>query len=163
MSTKHPQSAEVAEVAEVDTPPTLLTVREVEGRGATPQIGGGMTSATSATSAINIGPCVRTRVLPIPPELAAQVRALRSEYVFPGRAPGAHMAPNHVGEVLSRLLGPAATAHSLRHRYATRCYAASGHDLLLVSRLMGHATCATTQGYIDADGEQARRAVAGAA
>lgn len=51
LSTKRPESAEVAEVAEVDTPPTLLTVQEVEGERATPQIGGGMTSATSATSA----------------------------------------------------------------------------------------------------------------
>jgi integrase/recombinase XerC len=103
----------------------------------------------------------RTREVPIPRALADQVRALEPEYVFPGRSPGTHMGVNHCGEVLSRLLGSAATAHSLRHRYATRAYSRS-HDLLAVQQLLGHSTPTTTQGYVRLDPGDLRRA-AGAA
>ena len=37
--------------------------------------------------------------------------------------------------------------HSLRHRYATKVYAAT-HDLAAVQRLLGHASVATTQVYV---------------
>ncbi|RIY29011.1 integrase, partial [Bifidobacteriaceae bacterium NR016] len=37
--------------------------------------------------------------------------------------------------------------HSLRHRYDTKAYE-STHDLLLVSKLLGHASVETTQIYI---------------
>ena len=41
--------------------------------------------------------------------------------------------------------GPAPwTLHTLRHRFATRAYEATG-DLVTVSRLLGHASVATTQ------------------
>ena len=50
-------------------------------------------------------------------------------------------------------------AHSLRHRYATTTYAAT-HDLLLVSKLLGHASVETTQRYIAMPDERLRAAVA---
>lgn len=37
--------------------------------------------------------------------------------------------------------------HSLRHRYATRMYETT-HDLLLVSKLLGHSSVETTQIYV---------------
>lgn len=59
-------------------------------------------------------------------------------------------------EVVSRLAnrhlkaaGVNTTLHSLRHWYATELYRASGHDLLLVQRALGHASPTTTQVYAD--------------
>jgi integrase len=103
----------------------------------------------------------RTRVVPISADLAARVRALEPEWVFPGRSPGTHMNANHVGTILSDLLGPTASAHYLRHRFASQAYARS-HDLLAVQQLLGHSTPTTTQGYVALEPADLRRA-AGAA
>lgn len=103
----------------------------------------------------------RTRVIPIPADLAARVRALEPEWVFPGRSPGTHMNANHVGTILSGLLGPTASAHYLRHRFASQAYSRS-HDLLAVQQLLGHSTPTTTQGYVSLEPADLRRA-AGAA
>lgn len=103
----------------------------------------------------------RTRVLPIPTDLADQVRAVRSDWVFPSRWPGQPMSADHVGQVLSRLLGPGWSGHSLRHRYASRCYARS-HDLFAVQQLMGHVDPKTTMGYCAVDSHDLRRVAAAA-
>ena len=50
------------------------------------------------------------------------------------------------------------TAHSLRHRYATTTYAVT-RDLLLVSKLLGHASVETTQRYIAMPDDRLRAAV----
>jgi site-specific recombinase XerC len=89
----------------------------------------------------------RTRMVPIPLDLAHRLLDLRRDHVFPGRHPGEHVSPTWVGAVLSRLLGPGASAHSLRHRYATRIYD-STHDLLAVQQLLGHSSPTTTQVYV---------------
>jgi integrase len=103
----------------------------------------------------------RVRVLPIPEDVAAAVRALRSPWVFPGRWAGQHVSEDQVGHTLSRLLGPGWSGHSLRHRYASRAYAAS-HDLLAVQQLLEHASPATTMGYVATNMDDLR-AAAGAA
>ena len=101
-------------------------------------------------SLIVVGKGDRQRIVPIGDDLA---RAIRVEadghdggYVFEGRW-GGHVEASYVGKHLSGLLGGGWTAHSLRHRYATATYAAT-HDLLLVSRLLGHASVETTQRYV---------------
>lgn len=48
---------------------------------------------------------------------------------------------------LAEALGVDRSAHSLRHRYATRTYE-STHDLYLVSKLLGHSSVETTQIYV---------------
>jgi integrase len=53
-----------------------------------------------------------------------------------------------------RALGITATFHTLRHRYGTLAYKASG-DILAVSRLMGHANINTTKVYAAANDEVA--------
>jgi integrase len=103
----------------------------------------------------------RTRVLPIPPDLAGQLRAVRTDWVFPSRWPGQPMSADHVGDVLSRLLGPGWSGHSLRHRYASRCYARS-HDVYAVMALMGHADPKTTIGNCAVDQADRRRVAAAA-
>lgn len=49
--------------------------------------------------------------------------------------------------------------HSLRHRYATRMYETT-HDLLLVSKLLGHSSVETTQIYVAMPDDRLRVAVA---
>lgn len=87
----------------------------------------------------------RQRLVPLPDDLAQSV-ADAGGFVFRGRW-GGHVEESYVGKRLSRLLGGGWSAHSLRHRYATRQYAAT-HDLLLVSKLLGHASVETTQAYV---------------
>jgi integrase len=89
----------------------------------------------------------RTRVIPIAPDLADQIRASRSDYVFPSKSWGQHVNMNHMGELLSRLLGPGVSGHHLRHRFASKAYAGT-RDLLAVQRLLGHSSPATTQVYV---------------
>lgn len=85
------------------------------------------------------------RMVPISDDLAGEIRAHGPGYIFPGRW-GPHVEASSVGKHLSRLLD-GWSAHSLRHRYATRTWEAT-HDLLLVSRLLGHASVETTQRYV---------------
>jgi hypothetical protein len=56
--------------------------------------------------------------------------------LFPNGA-GGHLTPGHVGKLIARVLPGDWTAHTLRHRYATRAYRGS-HDLRAVQRLLGH-------------------------
>ena len=85
------------------------------------------------------------RMVPISDDLAGEIRAHGPSYIFPGRW-GSHVEASYVGKHLSRLLD-GWSAHSLRHRYATRTWEAT-HDLLPVSRLLGHASVETTQRYV---------------
>lgn len=89
----------------------------------------------------------RVRVIPIPAELAARLRSRPEGWVFPGRFPDTHLTAGIVVRRLSGLLGPGFTAHSLRHRYASRCYEASG-DLLALQQLLGHSKPETTKRYV---------------
>ena len=43
--------------------------------------------------------------------------------------------------------------HSLRHTYATRLYKASGYNLRLVQKQLGHSSVSTTQVYADVQSE----------
>lgn len=89
-------------------------------------------------------------------DLALLIRSANG-YLFPGRWSG-HVESSYVGRHLSDLLGDGWTAHSLRHRYATTTYAAT-RDLLLVSKLLGHASVETTQRYIAMPDDRLRAAV----
>jgi integrase len=60
---------------------------------------------------------------------------------------GSHLTPGHVTKLVSAVLPEGWTAHTLRHRMATRAYAGS-RDLLAVGALLGHARPETTQRYV---------------
>jgi integrase len=91
----------------------------------------------------------RQRVVPLTSRLAAEIRRFCGPgcggYLFPGRIDG-HISPEHLGVMLSRLMPPGWTAHTLRHRAASRGYAGTG-NLRAVQEFLGHASVATTQRY----------------
>ena len=122
----------------------------------------------------------RTRTVPLMRELAADLDAEAarrqagqlgsgyrfgadpsSRYVFPGRFPGRHMAPDSIGAVVSRLLG-GWSGHTLRHRFASAAYAVE-RDLLTVKQLLGNSRPGTTARYTATSSGAAAAAVAGAA
>lgn len=104
----------------------------------------------------------RRREVPLSDSLAAAVR-LRAGggWLFPGAVDG-HLSPRRVGELAADVLPGAWTLHSLRHRFASRAHDAS-HDLIAVSRLLGHASVATTQRYVATDAARLRRVASAAA
>jgi site-specific recombinase XerD len=102
----------------------------------------------------------RDRIVPIPEALAWVVRDADG-YLFPGQIEG-HLSAAYVSKLISRAL-PGFTAHTLRHRFATRTLRFSGGNLIIVQRLLGHASVATTQIYTDVEDDQLRAAVGWAA
>lgn len=113
-------------------------------------------SAVIGDTLVVTGKGGRTRSVPIHPRLAEALGGVRG-YVFPGRDNG-HLSPDRVGRVMRDALGDGWTAHSLRHRFATRAYAAE-RDLLTVQQLLGHSSVATTQRYTQVPDDARRRAV----
>lgn len=86
-------------------------------------------------------------------DLALLIRSANG-YLFPGRWSG-HAESSYVGRHLSDLLGgPTACATGTRPRPTP-----PHGDLLLVSKLLGHASVETTQRYIAMPDDQLRAAV----
>jgi len=82
------------------------------------------------------------------------------EWIFPGQS-GGHMTPDGLGAAASRLLGPGWTAHTLRHRFATKAWEGT-RDVLAVQTLLGHVSPSTTQRYVQVHSDALRAAVAAA-
>lgn len=82
-------------------------------------------------------------------------------HLFPGAVGTGHLSPNYAGKLVSRHLPPGVTPHKLRHRYATRTYAAH-RDVFAVQQLLGHSSPATTQAYVAVPGDSLRAAAAAA-
>ncbi len=103
----------------------------------------------------------KPREVPLTDDLASAVRlACGDSWMLPGQING-HLSARRVGELAAEALPAPWTLHTLRHRFATRAYEATG-DLVTVSRLLGHASVATTQRYV-ATGRARLREVADAA
>lgn len=102
------------------------------------------------------------RFVPLPDELAAQLRSMPPGWIFPSdRRPGPLTAA-HVGVLVSRVLPDGWTCHTLRHRFATVAYAEE-RDIRAVQELLGHAKIDTTAVYTQVPGDALRRAVKAAA
>ena len=99
----------------------------------------------------------RTRVVPLPDDLARRLRARPPGWAFPGDVDG-HLSARWVGRLVSRLLPEGWSMHSLRHRFATKAWGVD-HDLLTVQELLGHASPVTTRAYVPADVDVMRRHV----
>jgi len=104
----------------------------------------------------------KVRMVPLAAMLLDQLRALPEGYAFPSWGAGGHVSAGHVGEIVTRLLGPGWSTHTLRHRFATRAYSGD-RDILAVQQLLGHASVRTTQTYTAVPDGALRAAVAAAA
>lgn len=104
----------------------------------------------------------KLRTVPLDAGLAGAVRRRAAGgWLFPGGVDG-HLSARRVGELAVGVLPAPWTLHSLRHRFATRAHDATG-DLVAVSRLLGHASVATTQRYVATGADRLRRVAAAAA
>ncbi len=99
----------------------------------------------------------RKRSIPVHDDLARSMRTRRSGYLFPGQIDG-HLSPHYLGKIINRILPPGVTMHMLRHRFATDAYAIH-RDTFSVQRLLGHASPATTQRYVQIDDDSLRETV----
>lgn len=111
-----------------------------------------------------VGKGRRERLVPMHPRVMTELRAVgvpRAGVVF-RRSDGGSFTPAQVSRRLSRYLtavGIDATAHQLRHRFATQTYAAVS-DLRVVQELLGHSSPTTTAIYTGFSSTVARDAVA---
>lgn len=121
---------------------------------------GDVLDAPDGYSLIVHGKGGKQRIVPMPDDLAEEIiRA--GGYVFPGRFGGCVEA-SYIGKRVGRMLPKGWSCHSLRHRYATKLYAAT-MDIMLVSRLLGHESVVTTQRYVALPAVRLRDAVASVA
>lgn len=99
----------------------------------------------NATIRVVMGKGRKSRVIPMHPRVRAALEPFMRDtgrlWTNPTKVVGLYMN-RHL-----RQLGLPDTAHSLRHRFATAVYEASGGDLNLTRELLGHSSTATTQVY----------------
>lgn len=103
----------------------------------------------------------KERRVPLCDEMRMLLQELPDGFAFPGQILG-HLSPAYVGKLVSAVLGPKWTTHSLRHRFGTNCYA-QGRDLLAVQVLLGHSKPETTRLYVLIPDDSLRAAIAWAA
>lgn len=112
-----------------------------------------------------IGKGDKRRQIPLLDSLARRLIALGDEsgtgYVFPGQING-HLSAPYVGKLMSQALPRGWSAHTLRHRFASKAYAVE-RDILAVKELLGHEDVRTTQIYTAVPSDARLRAVLGAA
>lgn len=101
-----------------------------------------------------------SRLVPLPPHLAARIQRHGNGWLFPGQKNG-HLSARWVGRLVANVLPDGMTGHQLRHRYATTVYRSS-HDIRAVQTLLGHARLDTTMVYTAVDNDSAAAAASGA-
>lgn len=97
----------------------------------------------------------KERRIPLPAGIASLILDQPAGYLFPGDDHG-HLSPRYLGSCVSQLLPPGVTMHALRHRFATRAYNID-RDVFTVQQLLGHASPATTQRYVQVSDDTMRR------
>ena len=101
----------------------------------------------------------KERVVDIGSNLKKQIleflayRNMNSTYLFPSER-GDYMSRSGIQQVFKKWakksgLPPHYSIHSLRHTYATNLYKASGYNLRLVQKQLGHSSPSITQVYAD--------------
>lgn len=98
----------------------------------------------------------KERILPVPARLAATLRKRTGVWLFPGDVQG-HCGVDYVAKRIKTATGY--PSHSLRRRFATCVYYRNGCNIVLVSRMLGHANIATTMRYIGLVQDEMRNAV----
>jgi integrase len=105
----------------------------------------------------------KQRVVPITVSLAAAITAAcpHGGFLFPGKIDG-HMSADRVGHLVSAVMPKGWSMHRLRHRFASRGYAATG-NLRAMQEALGHASVSTTQRYAAVSAREIRAVVEAAA
>ena len=94
----------------------------------------------------------KERIIPLHPDILEALRVLpmpKTGRIFT-RPMGGHYQGSHMSHTIRAYLkdvGINATAHQLRHWFATNVYAA-GHDIRVTQDLLGHSNPSTTGAYI---------------
>jgi site-specific recombinase XerD len=106
---------------------------------------------------INCGKGNKQRLVPLSPRLLTALREYWTVYhpvtfLFPGKTSNRPYAATSVQKAIKAVtklakINKNVTPHTLRHSYATGLMEA-GVDLLTISRLLGHASFATTMRYL---------------
>jgi site-specific recombinase XerD len=106
---------------------------------------------------ITRGKGAKDRLVPLSPRLLCELRDYWKRYkpkslLFPGNSADKTYADTSIQKAIKKSAGLAkihknVTPHTLRHSYATGLLEA-GVDLLTISRLLGHASFATTMVYL---------------
>jgi len=107
------------------------------------------------------GKGAKERLVPLCEQVQELLASAPDGWVFPGQVDG-HLSAPYIGKRVSKVLGVGWTAHTLRHRFATRCYAGE-RDLFAVQALLGHAKPETTRQYVLVSDKWLRSAIAWAA
>lgn len=114
-----------------------------------------------------IGKGGKERDIPIHPVLAAEIRVMPADgYWFPARGgrPG-HIHWRSVSDLMTKakkragIADPRLSGHSLRHSFGTEMVR-SGTDLRTAQVMLGHASLATTELYVDVDEDRLQLASA---
>ena len=103
-----------------------------------------------------VGKGNKERMLPVPAKLASALRKRTGVWLFPGDVQG-HCGVDYVAKRIKTVTGY--PSHSLRRRFATCVYYRNGCNIVLVSRMLGHANIATTMRYIGLVQDEMRNAV----
>lgn len=112
---------------------------------------------TSQGMRLNVnGKGQRRRILPVPARCATLLEHRTGVWLFPGKFTG-HKSVDYIGDSIRRATGH--PPHSLRRRFATVTYYRTKCNIMLVSRLLGHASVSTTMRYIGLIEDDMRTAV----
>lgn len=96
--------------------------------------------------------------IPAHPAVVEVVESYRTlGRIFPWSTPC--VLSRMVGKEMRRVLGTHVEFHQCRHTFGTRVMKASGHDLLLTSKLMRHSSLETTKVYVAVADERPRQAI----
>lgn len=119
------------------------------------------TTLADGTPAVTVrGKGDKIRTVPLHPLVADACRDVDG-YLFPGRG-RPHLHPDVLGRLVSGLLGPGWTGHTLRHRAGADWYSVD-HDIRAVQQLLGHANVAITERYVQVQQAAMTTAVLGVA
>ena len=97
---------------------------------------------------VDIGSILKKRILEF-----LEYRTMNSPYLFPSER-GEKMTRSGIQQVFKKWAKKSGlpshySIHSLRHTYATNLYKASGYNLRLVQKQLGHSSPSITQVYAD--------------
>ncbi len=98
----------------------------------------------------------KERMLPIRYPMLLNYLGEVEGWAFPGR--DGPLTPGHVTRLLSRHIPGIWTAHTLRHRAATKAHDGT-KDIFAVSKMLGHSRVETTQRYVRVSEDAIARAM----